>query len=132
MFMILMILIFGIILNTRISNHGRPQHFQKGERGQGRRPGEGAGGGTPHAQPGGMGERCKFPIEPWGRRSPRSQLALFALQLRNNAAPGSRPFTVQSSTYMLFIRVHCKNKVTTVVGTWQVDAGNFNASKMNQ
>ena len=47
-------------------------------------------------------------------------------------APGSRPFTVQSSTYMLFIRVHCKNKVTTVVGTWQVDAGNFNASKMNQ
>ena len=36
------------------------------------RPGEGAGGGTPPAQPGSMGKRCKLPH--WGLgRSPRSQ-----------------------------------------------------------
>ena len=40
-----------------------------------RRPGEGAGGGTPPAQLGGMGERCKLPHRGLGR-SPRSQRVL--------------------------------------------------------
>ena len=39
------------------------------------RPGEGAGGGTPPAQLGGMGERCKLPHRGLGLR-PRSQRIL--------------------------------------------------------
>ena len=33
---------------------------------QWRSPGEGMGGGTPLAQPEGMGENCKLPIGAWG------------------------------------------------------------------